>query len=58
MEAFAEIVVRLLQQIVNREIEIDAAGIARDAMIKAAQKAPERQCGTPRLQVPQGDIGR
>ena len=39
-EAFAEIVVGLRQQGVDRQVEIDAAGIARHAWIEAAEQAP------------------
>jgi hypothetical protein len=36
-------IVVLPQQLVEGEIEIDTAGIARDSRIKSAEKIPERQ---------------
>ena len=48
--------VGLLQKGVNRQIEIDAAGIAGDTGVEPAEKTPERQCRAPRLQIPDGNV--
>jgi hypothetical protein len=42
-KSLGQIVVGLPQQLVEGEIEIDTAGIARDSRIKSAEKIPERQ---------------
>ena len=39
-KAFGEIVVGLAQQFVERQVEIDAAGVARDLGVEAAEKVP------------------
>ena len=57
-KALGKIVVGLLQQRVDREIEVDAAGIARHAGIEAAEQPEQRQVRAPRLQVPQRDVER
>src|SRR5437016_9181029 len=55
-KSLAEIVVGLAEQIVERQVEIDAAGIAGYARIIAAEELPERQVGAPRLEVPERHV--
>src|SRR6059036_2025139 len=55
-EAAREVVVGLSQQRVDRQVEIDAAGVARHARIEPTQHAPERAFLATRAQVPQRDI--
>ena len=55
-KTLGEIFVRLLQQRLYREIEVDAAGVAGHASVEAAEQAKQRHIRTVRLQVPQGDI--
>ena len=47
-KAFAEIVVSLSQQRLDRRVKVDAAGVAGHAGIKAAEQAEQRQIGAPR----------
>ena len=42
-EPSREVLVGLAQERVQREVQVDAAGIARHAGIEAAQRAPERR---------------
>ncbi|MHC2243827.1 hypothetical protein ACVJH7_003134 [Bradyrhizobium elkanii] len=53
-----QIVVGLLQQTIQRQIKIDAAGIAGHAAVEAAEQPPQRQRCPPRLEVPQRDVER
>jgi hypothetical protein len=55
-KAFGEIAVGLLQQRLDREIEVDAAGIAGHARIEPAEQSIQRQFRAPRLQIPQRDV--
>ena len=57
-KTFCEVVVGLLQQRIDGEIEIDAAGVAGHPRVKTAEQAKQRQIGAARLQVPQRDIER
>ena len=51
-----EIVVRLAQELVEGQFEIDAARVAGHAGIVAAEGLPEREVGALRLEVPQGHV--
>jgi len=55
-KAAPEVVVRLLHERVEREIEIDAARVARHARIVAAEQPPQRRALPPRAQIPQRDV--
>ena len=55
-KATAEIAVGLGQEGVEREVEIDAAGIAGDARVVAAEQLPQGQAGAPGLQVPERHV--
>jgi hypothetical protein len=57
-EPAGQVVVGLAQQAVERQLEIDAAGIAGHARIESPQDAPERCPLPPRAQIPQRDIHR
>jgi hypothetical protein len=57
-KSLAQIVVGLLQQRLDREVEIDAAGVAGHAGIEAAEQAPQRQFCALGFQVPQRDVER
>jgi hypothetical protein len=50
------VLIRLPQQRRQREVEVDAAGVARHARVEAAEHAPERRPLAPRAQVPQRDV--
>ena len=43
-EALGEIAVGLAQELVERQVEVDAAGVAGHLRVVAAEQAPERQC--------------
>ena len=51
-----QIVVGLAEERVERQIEVDAARIARHPRIVTAEQPPERRCAAARLHVPQGDV--
>src|SRR3954453_2024582 len=51
-KALGEVALSLAQQGVGREVEIDAAGIAGDARVVAAEEIPKGQAGAPGLQIP------
>ena len=51
-KSLGQIVVGLPQQLVEAEIEIDTAGIARHSRIKSAEKIPERKARALCLEVP------
>ena len=53
-----EIVVGLAQELVERQIQVDAAGIAGHARIVAAEEAPQGQAGPLGLEIPQRDVHR
>ena len=55
-EALGEVVVGLPQQRIEREVEVDAAGVTRHRRIEAAEQPPQRRVEAPRLQVPQRDV--
>jgi hypothetical protein len=55
-EAAREVVVRLPQQRVHGQVQVDPARIARHARIETAQRAPERDPLAARAQIPQGDV--
>ena len=57
-KAFGEIAVGLLEQRLDGEVEVDAAGIAGDARVEAAEQLVQRQFRAPRLQIPQRDVER
>src|SRR5262249_15185085 len=57
-EALGEIVVRLLQQALHREIKVDPAGITRYTGIEAPKQTKQRKVHAPRLEVPQRDVER
>ena len=57
-KALGEIVVRLLQQRLHGEVEVDAASVTGYASVEAAEQTKQRHIGTARLQVPQGYIER
>src|SRR5213594_2322786 len=46
-----QVLVGLAQERVEREVEVDAAGVARHARIEAAQHAPERRALAPRAKI-------
>jgi hypothetical protein len=48
----------LLEERIDGEIEVDAAGVTGDAGVKAAKQAKQRQIGAACLQVPERDIER
>ena len=52
----ARLLVGLAQQRVEREVEVDAAGVARHARVEAAEQPPQRRAMAPRPQVPQRDV--
>jgi len=51
-----QVLVGLAQERVEREVEVDAAGVARHARIEAAQHAPERRALAPRAKIPERDV--
>ena len=57
-EPAGQVVLGLAQQRVERQLEIDAAGVARHARIEPAEHAPERRALTPRAQIPQRYVHR
>ena len=55
-EAFGEIGVMLLDEIVDGEMKVDAASIAGHGGIMTAEQAPERQVRPARLEIPQRHV--
>ena len=55
-KALAEVAVGLAQKRVEGQIEVDAAGVARDAGVEAAEEVPQRQPGAAALQVPERHV--
>src|SRR6516225_5911150 len=57
-KAFGEVGIGLFEQGVDREIKIDASRVAGNPRVVAAEELPERQTGSPRLEIPQRDVDR
>ena len=55
-EPLLQVVVGLCQQLVQREIQVDAAGVAGHLRVVAAQQGPQRDAEAARLQIPQRDV--
>ena len=51
-----EVVVGLTSSCVQRQLEVDPAGIARHSRVVAAEQPPQRRAEAARLQVPQRDV--
>ena len=55
-KAFVEIILGLVQQLLDGEIEIDAAGIGAHLRVMPTEQAPKGNPGLLCFQIPQGDI--
>jgi hypothetical protein len=54
--AALEVLGRLVEQLGQGKVEVDAAGIGADARVVASEEAPERQVGAACLEIPQGRV--